>query len=375
MRILYIVSSLRRSGPIVVLKDIIMNLGISMKQIEIIKLCADEPQRSITHEFKELGVKIHEFNFSKLQLELRTRYCAKIINKCVNEIKPSIIHSHGYQAALICSTLKSDVKLVATLHCIAEEDFVMDKGKILGNYMCNRFYKALNRFNSLGAISKGVLDAHLPKLNKTNGVRLIYNGVALNSPNRKLVDKIKKEYNIKEGEIIFIVIASLSPRKDPICVIDAFKKAFNKNEKARLFFLGKGVLMEECRDRIGDDDRITLVGWTPNVAEFIDIADYSITASHSEGFGLNFIESLSAGKLTISSDIKVFDEFKELYPILNDFSFKCGSSEDLANILYKAYKSEKPNLSEVQQDVNERFSAKTMGRKYMEIYTELSVDN
>lgn len=371
MKILYLVSSLRRSGPILVLQNIIRNLPqLSNHNIYIIKLCKDECERSITHEFIKDGVTIIELNLSKQKLELRSNYCAKIVRNEIFKIHPDIIHVHGYQPAIIASKLDIKIPITITLHNIPEEDFESSKGKFMGRYMVHRFKKALKHFDRAVAISKIVKEEHESLTAHMISIDLIYNGVDLSSGSN--IDKIdfKRRLGINKDDIVFVVIGSLTDRKDPLCIIKAFKIAFTSIDNVKLLFLGKGVLMEECLNLVGDDERIKMIGWTPDVSSYLEIADYSISASHSEGFGLNVIESLSKGTPVILTDIPVFDEFRLLYPSLIPLTFKCGNYEDLAVKLTGAYK-QSYSVDSLVEDVNDRFSSMRMGKNYMKLYEEI----
>ena len=134
-RIVIIVSSLRRSGPIVVVQNLLRNIDRNKFDVQIVKLMEDEPSRSITSEFINDGFIVHELHSTKLKIELFPHGILKQLRKLLNVIKPDLIHTHGYQACLLGAKLADEYKVVETLHCIAKEDFISSKGHILGRYM------------------------------------------------------------------------------------------------------------------------------------------------------------------------------------------------------------------------------------------------
>lgn len=369
IRIVIIVSSLRRAGPEIVVQNLVRNIDRSIFDIQIIKLMDDEPSRSITSEFVQDEITIHELHSSKLKIELFPIHIIRRIRAILKKINPDIVHTHGYQACSIGARLSKQYKVIETLHCIAKEDFLSSKGFILGRYMLYRYLKSLNKIQAVAAISETVRKYYEKKLNNVY-IRRVYNGVSLKTVEVSKND-ICTRLGISNTSKIFLVIGALSQRKDPITIIKAFKKAFlNSNQNVYLLFIGKGDLKERCLKLIGDDQRIKLLGWKPNVADYLAISDYTISASHSEGFGLNFIESISAGVPVIGSNILPFMEFYDVFPDLKSLSFGVGNVDELANILKKSVNN-KFNIIQYSQKAMNMFSAKTMAKNYESLYKYL----
>ena len=111
-------------------------------------------------------------------------------------------------------------------------------------------------------------------------------------------------------------------------------------------------------------------GYVSNADEYLKIADYSICASRSEGFGLNFIESVMSAIPVIGSDIGPFKEFTALYPDLKILQFHSGSCHELAAKIEQSSKLS-INLSTASSDARDRFSSKRMAEEYMAFYQEI----
>ena len=58
MNIVYIINQLRRSGPVIVLYDIIRNLDRACFTPIIVRLMEDDPDRTMTQAFIAMGVKV-----------------------------------------------------------------------------------------------------------------------------------------------------------------------------------------------------------------------------------------------------------------------------------------------------------------------------
>lgn len=371
--IVYLINQLRKSGPVHVLKGTIENLDREKFHPVIIKFMQDDKKRSITHEFIQMGVEVYEMNLSFIELELKTSKVAHKLDALLRKIAPDIIHTHGYHPVLVASKLKYVCPKIETLHCICKENFISIHGFWIGYWMNLRYINCLRKMDCLVAISKTVQKFYKQLFPMMN-VQSIYNGVNINNFNLlENKDELRKKLNI-DASVVFVVIGTLSKGKDPETVIKAFKKAsLNMSDvNMSLLFIGQGVLKERCLRLIGDDDRIKLVGYVFNVPDYLGAADFSICASHSEGFGLNFIESVIAGVPVISSKIGPFEEFVNLYNQLNLLQFSPGNVDQLADKICKAVESiHSIEMASAQHDASLRFSATRMAESYMNLYLDL----
>lgn len=374
LRIVYLVNQLRKSGPVNVLKNIIIHLDRSKYSPVIVKFMNDDKTRSITDEFIELGVEVYNLQLSFWDLELRTAKVAKRVDKLLGDLSPNIIHTHGYHPVLVASRLTYPCPKIETLHCISGEDFLYSKGLIIGNWMNWRYLNSLSSLDYSAAISQSVQDFY-SKRNLVKNINIIYNGVddklfrcTLKKEDYRQIAKMPKKKKI------FVVIGTLSQRKDPITVIEAFKKALKiiGNNSMELYFLGQGPLVEKCKKLIDNEPSIKLIGYVFNVQDYLKAADYSICASHSEGFGLNYVESLMANTPVISSRIGPFNEFSSFYPALSSLQFEPGNVNELVDIIVKVM-TEPVHISmeSIAADAVQRFSAINMSNQYMQMYSSL----
>ena len=356
MKIIYIINQLRRSGPVNVLYDIIANLDYKKFTPIVIKLMVDDPDKSYTYKFQELGIEIIEFNFSFWDLELRTRNVAKIIGKILLERNVDIINTHGYHPLLVSSYMKASIPRIDTLHCISIDSFRSSRGWLIGTYMHMRYLYRLRKIDSIL---------------RNNKSRTIYNGIntcRFNLNKQKRID-LKRTLCLDQYDKVFVVVGHLSPLKDPLTVIKTYIGLIDKGKlpESCLIFCGHGVLYEKCRKMAMNYPMIKVTGYINNVHEYLQIADYSICASHSEGFGLNFIEALICGCTIISSKIPVFNEFTSYYPYLKTLQFNVSDEEDLAHAIQKAV-SDDMDMTIMREDAIRRFSAKEMSVNYMDLY-------
>ena len=374
MNIAYIVNQLRKSGPISVLYETIRHLDRARFTPVIIKLMRDDPDRSRTADFQALGVKVVTLGHTFPELELRTRHVANELEKRLQAEKADLVHTHGYHPVLTASLLPASRPRIETLHCVCREDFVNTKGGLLGRYMTFRYLRQLERMEACAAISDTVRQFYGQVLQKPYLTR-IHNGIDTEQY-RPATPEEKRAYREKLGlpekAVIFIVTGTLRHGKDPMTAVQAFLRAFGKvpPEKTMLLFLGKGPQLETCRQAAAGCPAIRFNGYTFNVNEYLKAADYSVCPSLSEGFGLNFVESVAAGVPAIGSDIGPFREFAAGRPVLQRLLFQPGHAEELAERLAYAASSS-IDLASAAADFRRQFSSERMANEYMRLYEKL----
>jgi glycosyltransferase involved in cell wall biosynthesis len=371
--IVYLVNSLRKAGPVNVLYDIISHLDQSHYRVYIVKFLEDDLERSITARFKELGVKVISLSCSFIRLELCTKSIAKQVNNLMRKIQPDVIHTHGYHPVLVASYLR-EWKRIETLHCVCQEDFIFSKGRIVGGYMIRRYLRALRKMDHCAAISHTVKRAYLPILGERK-ITVVYNGCDIRqfSPlSQEQIIQKKRELNIPEGCRIYVIVGALSVRKNPLIVVQSFIELYFQkqlSEPTLVLFFGIGDLMKECMQMAQEYPFIQFKGYQMNVAEYMQIADYSICASRSEGFGLNYVESLMVNVPVIGSDIQPFQEFTEMLPALQVLQFKVDDKEGLKQAIVKSQQLQldKAVLGEMARKT---FSAQNMSDGYVQLYEQ-----
>ena len=369
--IVYLINSLRKSGPVNVLMDIIANLDRSKYTPIIIKFKKDNISRSITHQFKELGVYIIELNLSFWELELQTYKVASKIDNILKDLNADLIHTHGYHPVLVSSYLKADLPKIETLHCMCGEDFCNSKGLLVGRYMTWRYTARLKHIDYLVAISQ-TLKNYYKQILPNKYIDLNYNGSKFNY--NKNVDKIqlRTTLGLPLDKKIYVVVGALTQNKDPKTIIRAFNKT-NISNSALLIFLGEGPLLKECKE-ISSGLSIIFKGYVFNVEDYLLAADYSICASKNEGFGLNFIESIICNTPVIGSNIGPFNEFREHYPLLQKLTFEAGNITQLSEIIELTL-TQSYDITDISLAFSELYSAKRMSNAYMQIYEKAVTHN
>ena len=360
IKILYIVSTLKRSGPIIVLANIVKYLDRD-KFEPIVLTLSPEPIDSMKEYFEnELNTKVATLGLSRIQ---GLFFAKSYVKKFVKENNINIVHSHGFRADGLVSKL-SDVISVSTLHNYPYYDYPMKFGKLKGAMMARGHLNAIKKKpNSNIACAKTIAEEF-----KQNGLNLNYiqNGVdtekffPLDDKQKK---ELRKKLNIDNDKKVFISVGSLIARKDMATLVDGYKKYDDKN--SLLLVAGDGVEKESLKERASEN--VKFLGNISNVVEYLQISDCFVSVSLAEGLPNTVLEAMACGLPTVLSDIP---SHLELYEGEKGNFFEVKAVDKLAELLKKV-----SNDFESQKDISlrlvkENFSAKAMSDKYQRVYEE-----
>lgn len=368
LKIMYIVSTLARTGPTNQLFNIVKNLDKNFFSPIIVTL-SPEPKSTLIDLFNKENIKIHSLNFSRFEGAFKA---GKIISKIIEKYDPDIIHTQGLRPDSLAVKYIKGKNVITTIRNFPFEDYPLKFGKLLGRIM------AYNHINSIRNIDYPVAcSLSLQKKFKTRlniDVDVIQNGVntdKYNQINDSQKKKLRNKLGIPTEKKVFISVGALIKRKAPEVVIDGFLN-MDKSSESLLFILGDGPLMKNCEEMVKKYKNVILLGSINNVNQYLQASDYFISASTSEGLPNTVLEALSVGLPVCLSDIDPHEE------ILNQnkecgILFKVNNRTDLSKKLNHLIQSDYSIMRGAALNlIKSNFSAKIMSNKYQELYKKIS---
>jgi glycosyltransferase involved in cell wall biosynthesis len=122
-------------------------------------------------------------------------------------------------------------------------------------------------------------------------------------------------YGLPEGATLFLFYfdpSSFIERKNPLAVVEAFRRAFGSRGDAEVGLVVKSLTagphagaLKRLKSTIGDDKRIHLIEKTmsrPEMNGLISATDAFVSLHRSEGFGFGLAEAMLLGKPAIGTD-------------------------------------------------------------------------
>lgn len=360
-KILFVTSTLERSGPTNVIYNIVKYLDRTKFDPAILTL-SPEPTNSRLQDFLALSIPFHTLQKSRLYWMLSS---LKELKVKIDKINPDIIHSHTYRADVSVARHLKKYKLISTLHSDLFANYKDTYGALVARFFEYKQISAVSTMNMVVACS---VSAGKKYQDQIPTMRVIQNGIdtSLFLPGKK--PESRSKLNLPFDTRIFISAGLLIKRKDPETVIKGFLSGAEKNDI--LIVLGSGDLYENLKQKYHSEKRIYLKGLVTDVEVYMQAADFFISASHSEGLPNTVMEALGSGLPVVLSNIPAHQEILDINPKAG-LLFQPGSSEDLACKIRELIKNKTEASEASLQIVQSRLNSQFMTRQYEIAYTTL----
>jgi len=360
VKVVYLLSTLKRSGPVVVLFNVVKILD--RRQIEpIIITLSPEPENSMMQQFESLNLQIERLNLSRFQGMLSA---GSKVEKMLKEMNPQIIHSHGFRSDSILARSRNSAVKVTTIHNNPSVDYPLKFGYIRGSIMANLSLKSYKQIDMPISCSKSI--------QKELSLMGVKTGCVQNGIDTKLFkpvpdqsrNEIRTRLNLPIDKLIFIVTGSLIKRKS----VDTILKALSISGRQDILILviGDGPERDVLEAILVSDNRILFLGFKDNINEYLNCADSIISASTSEGLPNGILEAMASGLHCILSDIP---SHRELSIADNCCFFEIGNSAKIASIIDNLTLDRIRSAGEQNRGIAcKLFSSEKMAREYQNIY-------
>ncbi|HKU25284.1 MAG TPA: glycosyltransferase family 4 protein [Candidatus Sulfotelmatobacter sp.] len=133
--------------------------------------------------------------------------------------------------------------------------------------------------------------------------------------------------------------------------------------------MGTGVDVRSLVSTVRHSDRISIVGEVPDIAQYIDSADFLILPSdRPEPFGLVLLEAFARGRAVVASDAGGAKDV--VTHGFDGFLFPMGSAEDLAVRLASVDRRDAARMgANARTTYEEQFSIDSYGDRFREIWS------
>lgn len=303
MRVMYVISTLERCGPVNVLYGIAKGLRDRAEQAVV--TIAAEPRDSRIGDFEALGVPVSCATSTRLQSML---HGGKALERAVSEFHPDVINVHGFRATLLCR--RAALPKVVTLHNCIFDDFQTTYGGIQARLMEGLTVAAVRDYDAIVACSES--NAETLEERYALSPIPIRNGVDADTfcpPTDTARKNARRSLGIPDGSFAVVATCGCSVRKRTLDVVRAFSDA--SAHGVVLNILGEGPLYEECLKEAADGS-VSLVGNRDDVPLWLSASDCFISMASSEGLPMAALEAASCGLPLVLSNIPPHREIAEI---------------------------------------------------------------
>ena len=187
IRIAYIVTNLRNTGPINQTYNLIQHLDKNVFEIYVITLWPENDGDSLLSKYENSGARIIKGSFNKKSSLVFGR---KYVTSCLRKIRPDIVQGVGMPLYRMALKYKEAVPFVV-LRNYCYEDYPSHYGNIIGNLMAKADIKLIKKQLGLGypiiTCSNSLVSIYYEK----EGIRLdcIQNGVDTSRFTKRDIEK------------------------------------------------------------------------------------------------------------------------------------------------------------------------------------------
>ncbi|WJW81227.1 glycosyltransferase [Moellerella wisconsensis] len=355
-KLLFVVSNLRRTGPVNQLLYILSNLDEEKYNVKVLTL-SDEPSDTRIFDYKENNIEVISLSLSRIKGIFSAK---QKLMSYIQSYNPDIIQSQGIRADSLISKLPNNTPWISTARNYPYEDYPSKFGFIKGYLMAIKHINILTKCHHLVSCSQSIA-------NKLSNIginsQVIRNGVNVKS--------IKKNIPIKSSTIKLISVGSLIPRKNMKYLINLSNELNNLGIDFELIILGEGPLLKELQEI--SCNKVKFLGMVNNVNDYLIASDIFISSSLSEGLPNTVLEALACGLPVVLSDIsshrELTSQLPSKYSLLfsldtNEFDFAREFNKNIPSLLHIENES-------ISKDTALNFGANTMALNYQKLYERI----
>ena len=247
------------------------------------------------------------------------------------------------------------IPIYTTIHDIVFPDMpelTSKTGLAVRMWFFRRAYRKSQKIFTVSEFSKSRIESHLgnhrPVIVTHSAVQTIF------------FEYIATAEDIKKKETI-VFIGNIKKHKGLECLIDAFLLVKNEKLPHKLIIIGSRNNFRTadndilCKiNSLGSGD-VSFTGFISDkqLMEYISQASLLVQPSLYEGFGLPPLEAMVLGTPALISDIPVFKEIYEGFPVT---FFRTGDSDDLKNKMIELLLNKTPPYPVLSNDLIKKYS-------------------
>lgn len=367
MRIVFLMTSCKKSGPVQQMLNIIKYLNRKEFEPHLVTLYPEDKESSqldkylpyVTHHFVPTG---------KINMLLGSD---NTLWDVLNKIQPDVIHSLGVFPDFAVSRMKRWNHII-TLRNYIFDDYPAKFGKLQGGILARLHLYAMKHTSKTVACSESLSKIYKERLGLDYG--FIRNGVDVEQYSEATVEEkhaIRKELGLPQDAFIYAYTGQMIERKNVGFLLEVFKNWSEKN-RPYLLLLGGGALLDGYKAQYGELDGIDFRGNVENVNHYLKACDAYVSTSMSEGLPNGVLEAMATGLPVVLSDIV---QHLEIFEADNGIGaiYRQGVATDLQQKLQDVKDNAIIMGERAFASAHQNFSAKGMSENYQKLYKEIAV--
>lgn len=287
LRIMQIIDSLKYGGAEILLRDIAASLK-ELDQEVMVCYCTEGP---LSQDLSAMGIPVKKLSrMGRIDPGLLLRMYIEI-----RKFKPDIVHTHLFKSDIhgrFAARLAGVPVVISTLH---------NNDRWAVRFPLGWLYGLTARFaDRIVAVSKNVGQYHLRHTSlSAEKLVIIENGVdqAKFTLQEAAGLKVRREFQIKDGEHLIGIIGRLQPQKDHVNFLKAAARLKSMMPDVRFLIVGDGELRDDILRLISElrlEDNVIVAGPRSDIPAVLKALNLLVISSQWEGLPVVLLESWAA---------------------------------------------------------------------------------
>ena len=346
MNIAYLVTSLKNSGPVVVVND-------------LVKMMVANGHYCVVYYFKDIV---------ELGFPCETKLLS--LSSSIPFKDFDVVHCHGFRPdlfVLLHKPLFCKAKVFSTIHSYMFQDHKFKYGFFKSRIYPRLIFASQMRSYRIIVLSKDAM-SYYSKYISSKKLTYAYNSRICDF-SQDLTKEEKEEFETFRGKSRNMILSccGLSPLKGLDNIIQALKEI----PDSKYCIVGDGVARKELGEQayeLGVSDRVLFVGYKKAGFRYLKYADIYAMPSRSEGFPLALLEAAAYGKACVVSDIPVF---KEIFTDEEVSMFELGNEKSVVRAINRAIENKELLSNNIKEKFDTCYSPTQFYERHLEIYNQL----
>lgn len=345
MRIAYLLPSLDRKGPVIMVRHLVRHLVDKVDAIDVYFF--NEPQ----------GI---EFPVPTRKIRLSHR---------LDFEKYDIVHSHLLEPDFYVwkSGRHKKCMTVSTVHQFTRDSLSYDFSRPVSAVVTPLWNRILRCHDCIVYISASLMN-HSKGIIRNPRCSCIHNGIEPVSTDATIPPEDEERIErLRSGRRLIGNFSHFTRRKG----VDLLIGMLATWPEAALLLVGEGKDLPELHSLTrekGVQDRCLFLGVRDNVDGYFRFLDVYAMTSRSEAFGLSLVEAVSAGVPVVCSDIATF---RELFDATEVTFFELENIESLKRATVTALAEKQEKTTRARARFLDQYTAGKMAENYLELYKVL----
>ena len=368
IKVLYVFTSCKKSGPIQQMLNLIWNLDREAFTPYLVTIYPeDDSGLSVLEQYLPF---VEHRHIPVGKKEALFGSCREM-RRFLEELRPDVIHTLGVFPDYLIYRLGYE-NHTFTCRNFVYDDYPDEYGKILGTALARIHLKAIRNSRYVRVCSESLHRIYKEKLGLD--IPFIRNGVDVSRytvPEEATKREMREKLGIPEGKTVWVYGGVFNGRKNQVFLLDAVRDCRHFPESF-LALPGDGEQYAALKAACEDPEHLLMPGNVLNMNEYLMAADLYVSTSKSEGMPNGVLEAMATGLPVLLSDIP---QHLELLRAADGFgaAYRQDDREDFIRRFDELFERRNGEMGRIAAETEEKqFSAQVMSGNYQDLYRQIA---